>query len=108
VPIPHPIVVGEFPLKGRRAAHTAAHDLWAQDPGSEAMRALLTTLPCHWTSGRSQPWCTISRRMGTFAEMVLAVAHENEEIVPASVSAILCGNVEHPWENSSQHERRNT
>jgi hypothetical protein len=50
----------------------------------------------------------ISRRMGTFAEMVLAVAHENEEIVPASVSAILCGNVEHPWENSSQHERRNT
>ena len=45
---------------------------------------------------------------GTFAEMVLAVAHENEEIVPASVSAILCGNVEHPWENSSQHERRNT
>ena len=47
------------------------------------------------------------RRLGTFAEMVLAVAHENEEIVPASVSAILYGNVEHPWENSSQHERPN-
>jgi hypothetical protein len=46
--------------------------------------------------------------MGTFAEMVLAVAHENEEIVPASVSAILSGKVGHPWENSSQHERRNT
>jgi hypothetical protein len=64
----------------------------------------------HMPSGErpSQPWRMISRRMGTFAEMVLAVAHENEGIVPASVSAILCGNVEHPWENSSQHERRNT
>jgi hypothetical protein len=25
-PIPHPTVVGEFPLKGRRNARTAAHD----------------------------------------------------------------------------------
>jgi hypothetical protein len=28
------------------------------------LRALLTTLPCHLASGRSQPWGTISRKMG--------------------------------------------
>jgi hypothetical protein len=37
--------------------------------------------------------------MGVVAETVLAAAHESEEIAPASVSTILCGKVEHPWEN---------
>jgi len=50
-------------------------------------------------SGQSQPRRTISRRMGVVAETVLAAAHESEEIAPASVGAILCGKVEHPWEN---------
>jgi hypothetical protein len=52
----------------RRTAHTAAHDLWAHPAGSVAMRALLTTLPCHLASGRGQPWRMIYPRMGVVAE----------------------------------------
>jgi hypothetical protein len=74
----------------RRNARTAAHDLWAQDSGSEAMRALLTTLPCHLASGRSQAWCTISRKMGVVAEMVIAPANDRQEIAATSVNAVLC------------------
>jgi hypothetical protein len=37
--------------------------------------------------------------MGVVTKTVLAAAHDNVEIASASVRAILCGNVEHPWEN---------
>jgi hypothetical protein len=37
--------------------------------------------------------------MGVVTKTVLAAAHDNEEIAPASVRAILCGNVECAWEN---------
>jgi hypothetical protein len=38
-------------FRGRRNAHTAGNDLWAQVAGSGAMRGLWTTLPCHWRAG---------------------------------------------------------
>jgi hypothetical protein len=52
------------------------------------LRALWTTATCGLASGRSRPWRTIARRMGAVAEMVLAAAHDREEIAPAS---LLCG-----------------
>ena len=67
--------------------------------GPSLLRALLTNATCHLASGQSQPWSTIPHRMGVVTKTVLAAAHDNEEIAPASVRAILCGNVECAWEN---------